>query len=48
MRAEATERGSPFCGGVRGDVIWVALADIKEDKLVIELGINVRFKLYHD
>ena len=48
IRADAAERGRPLSGGVFDNVIWVAVADIKEDKLVFELGTKVFFKLYHD
>ena len=48
IHADAAERGPLFCGAVTDNVIWVAVADIKEDKLVLELGMKVLFELYQD
>ena len=48
MRADAVERKQPFCGGATDTVVYVAVADIKENDLVLEVGKLVLFKLYQD
>ena len=48
MRAYAVERKQPFCGGATDAVVFVAVADIKENDLVLEVGKLVLFKFYQD
>lgn len=47
FRAKVTD-GRAFCGGVEGDVLYLAVADISEDKLVLRAGLQVKFKVYVD
>lgn len=47
FRAKVTD-GRSFCGGVEGDVLYLAVADIAEEKLVLRAGLVVEFKVYVD
>jgi len=47
FRAKVTD-GRAFCGGIETDVIYLAVADIKEDGLVLRSGLPVKFKVYSD
>lgn len=47
FRSKVTD-GREFCGGVEEDVLYLAVADIAEDKLVLRPGLNVKFKVYVD
>jgi len=47
FREKATDNRS-FCGGLEADVIYLAVADIKEQGLVLRPGLSVKFQLYED
>uniref|UniRef100_A0A7S2LJT7 CCHC-type domain-containing protein n=1 Tax=Zooxanthella nutricula TaxID=1333877 RepID=A0A7S2LJT7_9DINO len=47
FRAKVTE-GRNFCGGTEDQVVYLAVADIAEDSLVLRPGLAVKFKLYVD
>mmetsp|Transcript_8993 Transcript_8993/g.24322 ORF Transcript_8993/g.24322 Transcript_8993/m.24322 type:complete len:96 (+) Transcript_8993:169-456(+) len=47
FRAKATD-GRAFCGGLEGDVLYLSVADIAEEKLVLAAGMQVKFKSYTD
>lgn len=47
FRAKVTD-GRAFCGGVEGDVLYLAVADISEEKLVLRANLPVKFKVYVD
>jgi len=47
FRSKATE-GRTFCGGTEDLVLYLAVADIAEDSLVLRPGLAVKFKVYVD
>ena len=48
LRASEAERGRQFCGGVTDEVIYVALADVEENSLVLKPGMIVLFQIEED
>mmetsp|Transcript_166251 Transcript_166251/g.528193 ORF Transcript_166251/g.528193 Transcript_166251/m.528193 type:complete len:191 (+) Transcript_166251:2-574(+) len=47
FRAKVTD-GRAFCGGVEGDVLYLAVADIAEESVFLNAGLPVKFKVYSD
>ena len=48
LRTTEAERGRKFCDGAAGKIIFMNVADIEDDDLVLEAGMQVFFKLYLD
>mmetsp|Transcript_15419 Transcript_15419/g.33763 ORF Transcript_15419/g.33763 Transcript_15419/m.33763 type:complete len:184 (+) Transcript_15419:62-613(+) len=47
FRAKVTD-GRAFCGGVEGEVLYLTVADITEEKLLLTPGLPIKFKVYMD